>query len=131
MAEFWIEDRNILSGMKTPHPLLLAIVLGSLSWTEEKPLSDTAASQVRKPNVSRIYGRIQYVDHFPDYKVEVVDSFEDLSVQEVAAFPNQPGKWQIVDSFPDYKIQRVNAFGDFKIRYVSSFPGAHREGSRP
>ena len=131
MADLWIEDRNILSGMKTPRHFLLAIVLGSLSWTGARLLSDTAASEPRKPDVSRVYGRIQYVDAFPDYKVEVVDSFEDLSVQEVTAFPDQPGKWQIVDSFPDYKIQKVNAFGDFKIRYVSSFPGPHREGSRP
>ena len=28
-----------------------------------------------KPDVSQIYGKIQLVDSFPDYKVKVVDSF--------------------------------------------------------
>ena len=82
------------------------------------------AKNASKPAVSRIYGRIQYVDAFPDYKVEVVTAFEDLGVQEVDAFPDGPGKWQIVTEFPDYKIQKVSAFGDFKIRYVKAFPGA-------
>ncbi len=109
--------------MQTPRNLLLAIVLCSLSLPGEKLLSHVSAAEPRKPDVSRIYGRIQYVDSFPDYRVEVVGSFEDLDVQEVTAFPDQPGKWQIVDSFPDYKIQKVSAFGDFKIRYVSAFPG--------
>lgn len=74
-------------------------------------------------DVSRVYGRIQYVDDFPDYKVEVVEAFEDLRVMVVQAFPDGAGKWEIVDSFPDFKIQKVNAFGDFKIRYVDAFPG--------
>lgn len=76
-----------------------------------------------KPDVSRIYGKIQYVDSFPDYKVQVVSSFPDLKVQHVSSFPDKPGKWQIVDSFPDYKIQKVSSFPDFKIQYVDSFPG--------
>ena len=76
-----------------------------------------------KPDVKKIYGKIQFVTSFPDYKVQVVDSFPDLKVQKVQSFPNKPGKWQIVDSFPDYKIQIVESFPDFKIKYVTSFPG--------
>ena len=79
-----------------------------------------------KPDVSQIYGKIQYVSAFPDYTVEVVSAFEDLSVQEVGAFPDKPGKWQVVNAFPDYKIQIVKAFGDFKIRYVNAFPGPRK-----
>ena len=45
-----------------------------------------------KPDVSTIYGKIQYVDAFPDYKVEVVNAFPDLKVQEVSTFPDGPGK---------------------------------------
>ena len=78
---------------------------------------------MNKPALSKIYGRIQYVDSFPDYRVEVVEASEDLEVQEVGTFPNGPGEWQIVDTFPDYRIQIVEAFGDFKIRFVDSFPG--------
>ena len=77
----------------------------------------------KKPNVSKIHGRIQYVQSFPDYKVQAVTSFPDLRVQIVTSFPTSPGQWQIVDSFPDYKIQMVNSFPDFKIQFVSSFPG--------
>jgi len=52
-----------------------------------------------KADVSKIYGKIMFVDSFPDYKV------------------------QIVNSFPDYKIQIANSFPDFTVQYVKSFPG--------
>ena len=65
-----------------------------------------------KIDASKIFGRIQYVDAFADYKVEVVDAFADLKVKEVKYFPDKAGKWQIVDSFLDFKIQKVKAFGD-------------------
>ena len=74
-------------------------------------------------DLSRIYGRIQYVEHFPDYKVQVVDNFPDLKVQVVEHFPDGPGKWEMVEHFPDYKIQIVEHFPDFKIKYVDHFPG--------
>ena len=77
----------------------------------------------KKVDVSKIHGRIQYVNSFPDYKVQAVTSFADLHVQIVTSFPDKPGQWQIVDSFPDYKIQMVNSFPDFTIQFVTSFPG--------
>ncbi len=77
-----------------------------------------------KPDVSKVFGRIQYVTALADYKVEVVTALEDLRVQEVSVFPNSAGKWQIVTALPDFKIQKVKALGDFKIRYVESFPGS-------
>ena len=75
-----------------------------------------------KSDVSKIYGKFQYVDVFPDYKVEVVTAFGYLKVQEVDKFPDSQGKWQIVVAFPDFKIQKVKAFGDFKIQYVKPYP---------
>ena len=126
MPDLGNEDQETTFGMHTSRNLLLAVFLCSLAFAGEKLLTRASASGARKPDVRRVYGRIQYVDSFPDYKVEVVGTFEDLSVQEVTAFPDKPGKWQIVESFPDYKIQKVSAFGDFKIRYVTSFPGASR-----
>ena len=77
----------------------------------------------KKLDVSKIHGRIQYVNSFPDYKVQAVTSFPDLRVQIVTSFPDKPGQWQIVESFPDYKIEMVNSFPDFTIEYVTSFPG--------
>lgn len=76
--------------------------------------------------VAKVYGKIQLVTSFPDYKVQVVSSFPDLKVQKVASFPDAVGKWQIVESFPDFKIQIVESFPDFKIQYVESFPGLAR-----
>lgn len=65
-----------------------------------------------KPDVSKIYGKIKFVDSFPDYRVKVVKSFPDLRVKKTNVFANKPGEWKIVDSFPDFTIQ-----------YVDSFPG--------
>ena len=76
-----------------------------------------------KADVSKIYGKIMYVDSFPDYKVKIVNSFPNLKVQIVKSFADKPGKWKIVNSFPDYKIQIVKSFPDFTIQYVKSFPG--------
>ncbi|WLT37728.1 hypothetical protein NON20_18640 [Synechocystis sp. B12] len=70
-----------------------------------------------------LYGKIQLVDSFPDLTVQVVSSFPDLKVQLVESFPHQCGQWQIVTSFPDTKIQIVESFPDVKIQYVDSFPG--------
>lgn len=82
-----------------------------------------ASTSPTKPDVSKIFGKIQYVTAFPDYKVEVVTALEDLRVQEVNALPNSVGKWQIVTALPDFKIQKVTALGDFKIRFVTALPG--------
>lgn len=77
----------------------------------------------KKVDVSKVFGKIQFVDSFPDYRVKVVKSFADLKVKKVVAFPNGPGKWQIVDSHPNYKIKIVESFPDFTVKYVESLPG--------
>jgi hypothetical protein len=74
-------------------------------------------------DVSKIFGKIAFVDSFPDFKVKVVSSFPDLKVQMVSSFADKPGLWQKVSSSPDYKIQIVDSFPDFTIQYVQSFPG--------
>lgn len=70
-----------------------------------------------------LYGKVQFVDSFPDLKVQVVDSFPDLKVKMVDAFPDSCGKWKSVDSFPDFKVKIVDSFPDIKVKMVSSFPG--------
>jgi len=84
-----------------------------------KRIHELRAGSLRPPDLSRIYGRIQYVNRFPHYRVEVVTSMADLEVREVASLPNGPGLWQIVDKFPDFRIQIVEAFGDFRIKFVN------------
>ncbi len=107
--------------MKKSFFLLLALALAglALAW----PPKSYAAKKASKPPVGKIYGRIQFVNSFPDFKVQQVNAFPDLRVQKVNTFPDGSGKWQIVDSFPDYKIQMVNAFPDFTVQFVDTFPG--------
>lgn len=93
--------------------LMLALPLSA-----KNPLSSSA--------IAKVYGKIQFVSSFPDYKVQIVTSFPDLKVQKVSSFPDAGGKWQIVESFPDFKIQIVESFPDFKVQYVESFPGLAR-----
>ena len=74
-------------------------------------------------NSIQLYGKIQFVESFPDLTVQVVESFPDLKVKIVNSFPDDCGEWQIVDSFPDVKVQIVESFADIKIKFVNSFPG--------
>ncbi len=68
-------------------------------------------------------GRVQFVESFPDLKIEIVESFPDIKVRLVEAFPDECGEWQVVESFPDFKVQVVESFPDLKVQYVESFPG--------
>lgn len=70
-----------------------------------------------------LYGKVQIVESFPDFRVEIVDAFPDLNVQKVNAFPDECGEWMVVDAFPDFRIQIVKNFADIKIQYVTAFPG--------
>jgi hypothetical protein len=70
-----------------------------------------------------LYGKVKFVDSFPDIKVQIVESFPDLKVKLVDSFPDDCGKWQVVESFPDVKIKIVDSFPDIKIKFVESFPG--------
>lgn len=80
-------------------------------------------AKISKDELSKIYGKIKFVDSFPDYKVKIVDNFADIHVKLIDSFPNSSGKWKVVESFPDYKIKIVDSFPDFTIKYVDSFPG--------
>lgn len=77
-------------------------------------------------NGTNLFGSVQIVESFADFKVQVVTSFPDLKVQVVETFPDACGKWQIVDTFPDFTIQYVDAFPDLKIQFVDAFPGKPR-----
>jgi len=60
----------------------------------------------------KLFGKIQFVKHFPDLKIQIVDHFPDLKVEKVEHFPDKCGKWQVVKHFPD-----------LKVKYVHHFPG--------
>ena len=71
----------------------------------------------------KLYGKVQVVDAFPDFRVSPVSVFPDLKVQRVDAFANSCGRWQFVDAFPDFRVQFVDGIADFSIQYVDTFPG--------
>jgi hypothetical protein len=74
-------------------------------------------------NGLKLYGKIQFVESFPDITIKVVESFPDLKIKIVDSFPDDCGEWQIVDSFPDLKVKIVESFPDLEIKFVESFPG--------
>ncbi len=71
----------------------------------------------------KLYGKIKFVESFPDIKIKFVESFADIHVKMVSSFPDECGKWQIVESFPDLKVQVVESFPDITVKLVESFPG--------
>lgn len=71
----------------------------------------------------KLYGKVKFVESFPDIKIKIVDSFPDLKVKQVESFPDSCGKWKTVESFPDIKVKIVESFPDIKVKYVESFPG--------
>ena len=109
-------------------PLGLAIILLSLVSFNltAAPHLEPSSKKVSKDCTfkgKKLYGKVQVVKSFPDFKVKQVTSFPDLKVKKVTSFPNKCGKWKFVDSFPDFKIQWVKSFEDFSIKYVTTFPG--------
>lgn len=74
-------------------------------------------------NGKPLYGKVQVVKSFPDFRVQRVTSFPDLKVEVVKSFPDKCGKWMWVNSFPDFTIEYVESFPDFTIEFVESFPG--------
>jgi hypothetical protein len=74
-------------------------------------------------NGKKLYGKIKFVENFPDIKIKIVENFPDLKVKLVDNFPDECGKWQIVENFPDLKVQIVENFPDVKVKFVDNFPG--------
>lgn len=71
----------------------------------------------------KLWGKVQFVNSFPDFKIQFVESFPDIKVKFVTSFPDNCGLWQTTESFPDFKVQVVNSFPDVKVKIVESFPG--------
>ncbi|MEM8638228.1 MAG: hypothetical protein AAGG51_05425 [Cyanobacteria bacterium P01_G01_bin.54] len=70
-----------------------------------------------------LYGKVQFVESFPDLEIKFVESFPDLEVKFVENFPDDCGEWEIVTSFPDFTIKPVTSFPDLEVEIVESFPG--------
>lgn len=74
-------------------------------------------------NGINLWGKVQFVEHFPDIKVQFVEHFPDIKVKYVEHFPDRCGLWQVTEHFPDFKIQVVQHFPDIKVKVVDHFPG--------
>ena len=98
--------------------LLMTILISTVVKAEDKVDSESC-----NYNDFKLYGKVQIVDSYPDFKVKEVDAFADLHVQRVDAFPDACGKWQIVDAFPNFKVQFVDSFPDLEVKFVDAFPG--------
>jgi hypothetical protein len=97
------------------------------SGTDSKSPSKKSNTSSSKPACRKkginLYGKVQFVDSFPDLTIQYVSSFPDINVEFVSSFPSSCGQWEEVDSFPDFKVQVVSSFPDLKVKKVSSFPG--------
>ena len=102
--------------------LLSIILLCSVSITFAQSEDEVNEDECTFNGI-QLYGKIQFVESFPDLTVQVVESFPDLKVKIVESFQDDCGEWQIVDSFPDVKVKIVESFADIKIKFVESFPG--------
>lgn len=49
--------------------------------------------------------KVQFVDHYGDYKVKVANN---------SSYSKETIKIQIVTSYPDVKLQKVSSYGDFE-----------------
>lgn len=100
----------------------IASVVGSVpNAAEHLKLGDTGKKCEFKG--IQLYGKVKFVESFPDIKIQFVESFPDINVQLVSSFPNDCGKWQVVESFPDFTVQVVESFPDLKVKTVESFAG--------
>ncbi|MEN9348372.1 MAG: hypothetical protein ACOVOO_04220 [Flavobacteriales bacterium] len=99
-------------------PIVLAAVAQLSFITPTSVVSDDCTFKGKK-----LFGKIRFVESFPDVKVQFVESFPDLKVKFVDSFADDCGEWQVVESFPDLKVQIVNSFPDVKVKVVDSFPG--------
>lgn len=106
---------------------LIIILLAVIGFQSGFSGGNNEKSKIDKKNCSfngkKLYGKIKFVESFPDIRIQFVESFPDINVKIVSSFPDQCGKWQIVESFPDLKVQVVESFPDVKVKLVESFPG--------
>ena len=116
-------DEAILKKMMNRFIKILFVILVFLTCPILSQSEDEINEDECTFNSIQLFGKIQLVESFPDLTVQVVDSFPDLKVKIVESFADDCGEWQIVDSFPDIKVKIVESFADIKIKFVESFPG--------
>ena len=102
---------------------LFLLLLALMGTPVGNPRQDNPIDKNCSFNGKKLYGKIKFVENFPDIKIKIVENFPDLKVKLVDNFPDECGKWQIVDNFPDLKVQIVENFPDLRVKFVDNFPG--------
>jgi len=65
------------------------------------------------------YGKVQVVQHNADFKVQFVETFEDLRIEIVEHLFEPLGKWKFVDHEPSLRIKFVTHHPDIKARIIN------------
>ncbi|HOK52331.1 MAG: hypothetical protein WHT29_07110 [Bacteroidales bacterium] len=98
--------------------LAFLLLIVSMSFISDKPITSDC-----KCKGIPLYGRVQFVDAFEDFRIQFVDVFPDIKVRFVDYNSTKCGEWRVVTSFPDFKVKIVDQFPDFKVQQVDAFPG--------
>ncbi|MCX7985328.1 MAG: hypothetical protein N2662_00115 [Bacteroidales bacterium] len=98
--------------------IAIALPFVFLSFVTDKPITSDC-----KCKGIPLYGRVQFVEAFEDFRIQFVDGLADIHVKFVDTRPSKCGEWQIVDALPDFKVRVVNGLADFKVKKVDALPG--------
>src|SRR5262245_8432759 len=98
---------------------------GSIFFADDAGVTD-AGPALDKVNCTwkgkKLYGKIEFVDSFPDLKIREVTALPDFKVEMVSSLPSRCGEWQEVTSLPTLRVKRVTAFEDLEVEFVTAFP---------
>ena len=67
--------------------LLIILFLTATSLSQDKNKIDFENCSF---NGFPLYGKVKFVDSFPDIKIKIVDSFPDIKIKFVESFPGKP-----------------------------------------
>lgn len=97
---------------------IVILSLFTISFASDKPITPDC----RCKGIP-LYGRVQFVDTFEDFRIQFVDGLADIKVKFVDYKPSKCGEWQIVDGLADFKVKVVDGLADFKVQKVDALPG--------
>lgn len=108
-----------------PSLLVLTLFIGLNGSRTGAELAEAGLFPSSAPDneACQVYGKIKFVDNFADYQVKMVEHHEDLRVEYVDNFADEPGKWEVVEHHEDFSIEVVEHHEDFSVKVVDNFPG--------
>ncbi|GJQ43689.1 MAG: hypothetical protein JETCAE03_31870 [Ignavibacteriaceae bacterium] len=104
--------------MSNIYKLIILILISTSIFAQSKIDRRTCTYDGKK-----LYGKVQFVEDFPDITIQVVEDLPDIDVRMVENFPSKCGEWQLVEHFPNLRVKIVEHNADIKVRFVKHFPG--------